>query len=194
MMKFWMILVGIAFTTPVAVAQTDSITDIEGNVYKTVQIGTQWWMAENLKVTQYTNGDAIPHLTGATEWANTTGGAYCYYENKTGFADTYGNLYNWHTVADARGVCPQGWHIPSDEEWITLEMHLGMSRSEADRISTWRGTDQGDQLKSGSFGGNNSSGFSVLGTGYRDPEGVYKAMGTDSDYWTSTPYDNQGFT
>ena len=75
-----------------AYSQSDSISDLEGNVYKTVSIGTQWWMAENLKVTQFSNGDPIPHLTNATEWANTEEGAYCYYGNRTNFADSYGLL------------------------------------------------------------------------------------------------------
>jgi uncharacterized protein (TIGR02145 family) len=172
-------------------AQTDSIADIEGNVYHTVQIGTQWWMAENLRVTRFANGDSIPYLKDATDWAATEAGAYCFYDNRSSFSETYGNLYNWYVAGDERGVCPAGWHVPSDEEWITMEMHLGMSAEEALRMTAWRGTDEGDQVKSESFGGNNSSGFSALATGYRDPEGIYKAMGTDNDYWTSTPYENQ---
>jgi len=173
-------------------SQTDSISDLEGNVYKTVAIGTQWWMAENLKASQFANGDLIPHLTNATEWANTDEGAYCYYGNRTSFADSYGNLYNWYTVEDDRAVCPAGWHVATDEDWITLELFLGMSAEEAERMTAWRGTDEGSKLKDESFGGNNSSGFTALATGYRDPAGVFKAMGTDNDYWTSTPYDNQG--
>ena len=173
-------------------SQTDSISDMEGNFYKTVAIGTQWWMAENLKVSQFANGDQIPHLTDATEWANTREGAYCYYGNRTSFAESYGNLYNWYIAEDERGVCPAGWHVASDEDWITMEMHLGMSAEEAERMTAWRGTDEGNKLKDESFGGNNSSGFTALATGYRDPEGIYKAIGTDNDYWTSTPYDNKG--
>ena len=173
-------------------SQTDSISDLEGNVYKTVAIGTQWWMAENLKASQFANGDLIPHLTNATEWANTDEGAYCYYGNRRSFADSYGNLYNWYTVEDDRAVCPAGWHVATDADWITMEIFLGMSAEEAERMTAWRGTDEGSKLKDESFGGNNSSGFTALATGYRDPAGVFKAMGTDNDYWTSTPYDNQG--
>jgi len=175
-------------------SQTDSIADVDGNVYKTVVIGTQWWMAENLKVTKYNNGEEIPNLKNGADWASTEAGAYCYYANRASFVDTYGSLYNWYTVADEREVCPTGWHVPTDEEWITLEKHLGMSAEEADRMTAWRGTDEGDKLKDDSFEGNNSSGFTALASGYRDPEGLFKAMGTDNDYWTSTPYDNQGNT
>jgi len=173
-------------------SQSDSISDKEGHVYKTVAIGTHWWMAENLMVTQFANGDPIPHLTNATEWANTEEGAYCYYGNRTNFADSYGNLYNWYTVEDERGLCPSGWHVATDADWITMEMFLGMSAEEAERMTAWRGTDEGSKIKDESFGGNNSSGFTALATGYRDPAGVFKAMGTDNDYWTSTPYDNEG--
>ncbi len=191
-LKILLVISAVALTS--LSAQTDSITDREGNVYQTVQIGDQWWMAENLRVTQFANGDQIPQLTNATEWANTLKGAYCYYGNKTYFADTYGNLYNWYTVEDERGVCPVGWHVATDEDWIIMEMHLGMSAEEAERMTAWRGTDEGDKIKDESFGGNNSAGFTALGTGYRDPEGIFKAMGTDNDYWTSTPYDNRGNT
>ncbi len=173
-------------------SQTDSIIDVEGNVYETVVIGSQWWMAENLKVTQFANGDPIPHLTNATEWANTEAAAYCYYANRSSFVDTYGNLYNWYVAADEREVCPSGWHVATDEDWISMELFLGMSAEEAERMTAWRGTDEGSKLKDESFEGNNNSGFTALATGYRDPEGVYKAMGTDNDYWTSNPYDNNG--
>jgi uncharacterized protein (TIGR02145 family) len=177
-----------------SLAQTDSITDIDGNVYRTVAIGTQWWMAENLKVSKYANGDEILLVKDKADWATADTGAYCYYANRSSNADLYGNLYNWSVAIDSRGVCPEGWHVPTDEEWITLEKHLGMSDSEARRMTAWRGTNEGDKLKSEGFGGNNSSGFGAQGTGYRHPDGTYKAAGTDNDYWTSTPYDNEGVT
>ena len=171
-------------------AQADSITDLDGNQYRVVAIGGQWWMAGNLKVTKYANGDAIPFVKDADLWAADTAGAYCYYGNRESYSEKYGNLYNWHVAVDERGVCPPGWHVPSDEEWMTMEKFLGMSEEEALRMTAWRGTVEGDMLKAEEFGGNNSSGFSALGTGYRDPEGVFKASGTDNDYWTSTSYEN----
>ncbi len=194
LMKTQMLLAIALFALQGLNAQTDSITDIDGNVYKTIVIGSQWWMAENLKVSKYNNDDDIPHLTDATEWAETEEGAYCYYGNRSSFADTYGNLYNWYTAQDEREVCPSGWHIATDEDWITMEKFLGMSDSEAVRMTAWRGTNEGDKLKDKSFGGNNSSGFTALATGYRDPEGIFKAMGTDNDYWTSTANENEGNT
>jgi uncharacterized protein (TIGR02145 family) len=175
-------------------AQTDSITDIDGNVYQTIAIGTQWWMTENLKVSRYANGDTIPYLKQDEDWAASEEGAYCYYANRTNFIDQFGLLYNWYVAADEREVCPSGWHISTDEDWIILEKYLGMSAAETERMTAWRGSNEGDKLKDHSFGGNNSSGFTAFGTGYRDPEGTFKAMGTDNDYWTSTPYDNEGNT
>jgi uncharacterized protein (TIGR02145 family) len=169
-------------------SQTESITDRQGNTYKTVRIGDQTWMAENLRATKYANGDDIPHITIDSIWANTHAGAYCYYENNAENIRMYGNLYNWYTVNNDKGVCPEGWHVPSDHEWMTLEEYLGMTASEAGRMTAWRGTHEGDKLKVPGFGGNNSSGFSVIGSGYRDPMGIFKAQGTDNDFWTSTPY------
>lgn len=175
-------------------AQTDSITDIDGNVYQTMAIGTQWWMTENLKVTRFNNGDSMPYLKKAEDWAASDGAAYCFYANRTNFIDQYGLLYNWYVAEDDREVCPSGWHVSTDDDWIVLEQHLGMSIEQSEGMTAWRGTTEGDKLKDESFGGNNSSGFTALGTGYRHPDGTFKSMGSDNDYWTSTPYDNQGST
>lgn len=176
---------------PDMIAQDDSITDIEGNTYKIVKIGDQWWMAENLRVTQYANGDHIPLLTADKEWKNTSNGAFSYYDNNKENIEKYGNLYNWHTVNDERGICPEGWHVASDKEWRSMEIYLGMKEAEAGKMTAWRGTNEGDKLKHESYGGSNSSGFSVLGSGYRDPSGTFKALGSDSDFWTTSAYINQ---
>lgn len=191
-MRLWIFTLISILIIPALWAQSVTVTDIDGNEYQTVQIGNQRWMAQNLRVTRYANGDDLPYLKDATEWSQTKEGAYCYYENITKYMETYGNLYNWYTVVDERGVCPKGWHVPDDTEWSVLEKYLGMSTGEISGMTAWRGTDEGKRLKSESFGGSNSSGFSAMGTGYRDPEGVFRAMGTDNDYWTSTPYDNKG--
>ena len=149
-------------------------------------------MAENLKVGLYANGDSIPNLTDKTEWASDSAGAYCFNGNNTALKKIYGNLYNWHAVNDDRGLCPESWHVASDKEWIQLELFLGMSLSEANLMTAWRGTDEGTKLKATSFNGTDIVGFAALGTGYRDPEGKYLAMGSDNDYWTSSDHDNDG--
>jgi uncharacterized protein (TIGR02145 family) len=103
----------------------DSVTDIDGNVYSTVTIGTQVWMKENLKATKYDNGDPIPNISDGTQWQALTEGAYCYYENSVSSANTYGLLYNWYAVNDSRNICPEGWHVPTTSDWNTLVSFAG---------------------------------------------------------------------
>ncbi|MFI5218153.1 MAG: fibrobacter succinogenes major paralogous domain-containing protein [Bacteroidia bacterium] len=152
--------------TPVPKLETDSITDIDGNVYTIVKIGEQWWMAENLEVKTYRNGNPIPLAKEDTAWKNASD-AYCRYDNNS---TAPGLLYNWYAVNDSREIAPTGWHIPTDEEWKTLEKHLGMSQTEADGLA-WRGTNEGDKLKIQApegwtrfenIWGTNESGFTAL--------------------------------
>jgi len=93
-----------------------SVTDIDGNTYSTIKIGTQEWMAENLRTTRYHNGIAIPNVTDNNAWARLNSGTWCNYENKPAYDASYGKLYNWHAVADKHGLCPQGWHVLTDAE------------------------------------------------------------------------------
>jgi uncharacterized protein (TIGR02145 family) len=166
------------------------VTDVDGNTYNTLSIGTQTWMKENLKTTKYRNGDAIPNVTDATAWSNLTTGAYSDYDNTPSNSSTYGRLYNFYAVADTRNICPSGWHVPSDGEWKTLEMYLGMTQTDAD-LEGWRGNDQGTQLKNttgwNSGNGNNSSGFSGLAGGFRNGiDGTYGYVGDLGYWWSST--------
>jgi uncharacterized protein (TIGR02145 family) len=177
--------------------------DIDGNIYETVQIGDQLWMAENLKVTHYQNGDQIPTGFTNSEWSNlddTETGAFAVYNDDPATAETYGNLYNWYAVADDREICSEGFHVPSDAEWMILEMFLGMSYGEA-HDSGNRGTDQGSQLADnadlwvdGALENNSefgSSGFVALPGGYRSSSnGGYYEMDTNGDFWSSTANDS----
>jgi uncharacterized protein (TIGR02145 family) len=183
--------------------------DIEGNSYGTLLLGNQCWMAENLKVTHYNNGDSVPTGFTDSEWVNldqTETGAYAVYpwdEDNYSLntcngdcSQVYGNLYNWYAVDDNRGVCPVGWHMPTDDEWIELEMFLGMSYTEA-HDTGWRGNDEGSQLAGNAlfwwdgglendpvFG---SSGFVALPGGYRAWTGTYNhPMGGYGAFWSST--------
>ena len=167
-----------------------TVTDTDGNIYRCVKIGDQWWMAEDMIVTHYRNSDPISNVTENSQWAELTEGANCSFDNNEDHVSTYGRLYNAHVVEDSRGICPEGWHIPSDEEWLQLELFLGMSESEANRMTASRGTDEGGKLKSDSFGGSDEVGFAAKGTGYRDPDGEFRAMEIDTNFWTSTTYDN----
>lgn len=186
----------------------DSIADIEGNIYKTIIIGSQTWMAENLKTTLYNDGTVIPHVTDNSQWVTLKTGAYRWYMNdKEGYKDLFGALYNWYTVRNDK-LCPAGWHVPGDEEWKTLEMELGMTSSEADDWGEFpgviaRGTDQGSQLKAARVwmqwegkgdGGTNTSGFTALpagesGWGGNWPSQLYTyfcGAGVCTTWWDST--------
>ena len=177
------------------------VTDIDGNVYHTVTIGAQVWMVENLKTTKYRNGVSIDNVTDQWQQLKIKTGAYCNYDNDVNNSKSYGRLYNWHALNDSRGLCPKGWHIPSDNEWKTLEMFLGMSQSSADTASGWRGKDEGGKLKSASnlwespnTGATNSSGFSALPSGRRIFITNYCEIGECGNYWTSTLYGDGAVT
>jgi uncharacterized protein (TIGR02145 family) len=119
--------------------------DIDGNVYDIVQIGNQIWMAENLKVTHYRNNDIIPNVTGNSSWVNLSSGAYYFYNNIMNSGDIYGVLYNWYAINDTKGLAPEGWHIPSDDEIMNLEIFLGMNQTQAYKTE-WRGTNEGSKF------------------------------------------------
>jgi uncharacterized protein (TIGR02145 family) len=161
-----------------------SMTDQQGNIYKTVVIGTQEWMAENLRTNIYRNGDLIPNITNNAQWSTLNTGAWAYYNNSSQFECPYGKLYNWYSVADSRKLCPLGWHIPSDAEWLSLTNFLG------DLVVS------GSKLKStsplyiiNSIDTNNESGFSGLPGGNRfDADGAFSLNGFIGDWWSSTEY------
>lgn len=115
-------------------------------MYNTVTIGTQVWMKENLKVSHYTNGDPIPEVKDSLAWLIQTKGAWCNNENKPANGIVYGKLYNWHAANDLRGIAPKGWHVPSDAEWKTLEMYVGMLASTTN-LENYRGTKEANALK-----------------------------------------------
>jgi uncharacterized protein (TIGR02145 family) len=99
----------------------NKLIDIDGNSYKTVVIGNQEWMMENLRTSRYNNGDQIPNDVSNSAWAALNTGAYCWYDNdKNTYEYTYGKLYNWFAVVDGRKLCPVGWHVPTESEWMTL--------------------------------------------------------------------------
>jgi uncharacterized protein (TIGR02145 family) len=175
---------------------TGIVTDIDGNVYRTVKIGNQWWMAENLKVTHYRNNNSIPIVTNGAVWGGLTTGAYCDPNNNAGYVSTFGRLYNWYAVNDSRKIAPAGWHVPSDDEWKQLEIYLGMNVAELD-LTGYRGTTEGGALKdvgttlwsSPNSGATNESGFSALPAGLRDYVGNFYDMTNYGSFWSSTQSD-----
>jgi uncharacterized protein (TIGR02145 family) len=170
-----------------------SASDIDGNVYKTVVIGTQLWMQSDLKTTTYNDNTSIPTVTTGpgsnAAWAALTSAACCWYNNDPSYGSTFGMIYNWYAV-ETNMLCPTGWHVPIDNEFKTLELYLGMTQDQVDG-TLWRGTDQGTQLKYTSTWtpstGTNSSGFAGLGGGYRyGVDGGFNSIGSVSYWWSST--------
>jgi uncharacterized protein (TIGR02145 family) len=162
-----------------------------GQSYNTVQIGTQCWMAKNLNIGTRIDGSG-------NQTNNSTIEKYCYGDN-TSNCDTYGGLYQWDemmqyvTTAGTQGICPTGWHLPTDAEWKTMEMHLGMSQAQADATG-YRGTDEGDKLKEAgtthwtslNTGATNSSGFTGLPGGYRGTGGYFYHLTSYARFWSSS--------
>jgi uncharacterized protein (TIGR02145 family) len=180
---------------------TTTVNDNDGNVYNTITIGTQVWMKENLKTTKYSDETVIPLVAEGAAWAALSTPGYCWYNNDaTLYKNTYGALYNWYTLNTGK-LCPMGWHVPTDTEWKTLEMNLGMTQTQAD-AENFRGTDQGNQLKEAGTthwlspsAGTNSSGFTALPAGYRyEIDGSFNYgdgihQGSWGYWWSSTEYD-----
>jgi len=171
------------------------IDDADDNQYKTVIIGSQLWMAENLKTTKYNDDTQIPLVTGNDTWAATTTDAYCWpQDNEALNKPLYGAYYNWYAVGTGK-LCPAGWHVPTDADFKTMEMSLGMTQGQAD-ASDFRGTDQGKQMKNTSGwkdgqNGTNTSGFTALPSGYRaHSTGISEGIGDLTYWWTATNPNN----
>ena len=161
----------------------ENITDIDGNTYIAVQIGDQLWMVENLKVTHYNNGDEIPTGLSNSDWSNTTSGAVAVYDNNESNSDTYGRLYNWYAVDDARGICPEGWHVPTDSEFTVLTDYLGGTSIAGGKMKE-TGT---EHWNSPNTGATNESGFTGLPAGDRSNNGgYYYYMGNSGYFWSSS--------
>jgi len=162
--------------------KNNTAIDIDGNSYKTVQIGNQIWMAENLKVTHYRNGEAIPNITSRDEWSKLETGAYCSYDNKPAFAETYGLLYNWYAVDDNRRLAPKDWRIPSDEDWQQFIDFLG-----GDRIAGGKLKENGIRhWQSPNKGATDEYGFSALPGGYRYKNGSFDNLLIFTYFWSAT--------
>ncbi len=181
-----------------------TVTDIDGNVYKTIKIGKQWWMAENLRVEHYYDGTQIQQVTGNYAWSTLETPRYCYYNNTTN-ADSikrYGAIYNWHAVETGK-LAPTGWHVPTEEDWIELEEYLVLNGYNYDGTTDTIGynkiakalaakIDWCPDTTSGAIGNdltkNNSSGFSALPGGFRRHNGEFVGVGYYGHWWSATEY------
>jgi uncharacterized protein (TIGR02145 family) len=202
MIKFnWRILFALIGIPSLVNAQNQPITvaDIDGNVYKTVQIGNQLWMAENLRTTKFNNGKVIPKTTDKANWKGMMSGGVCTYDDRSANGKTYGALYNWYAVR-AQKVCPTGWHVPSDAEWDTLAVALGGTKIGATRREEVELLEVGGKLKSTdttlwqspNIGATNETGFSALPGGYRTSGGVYEQQGSSGYWWSSSLSNSYG--
>jgi uncharacterized protein (TIGR02145 family) len=168
--------------------------DYQGQNYSLVEIGGQCWFAENLKVDHYRNGDSIPVITNSSLWSTTSTGACIDYNLVAQNSELYGKLYNWFVVNDSRGICPVGWHVPSDCDWMYLENFLGMSLT-SQLSNGFRGSNQGGQLKQvanwsvPNVGATNSTAFQAVPGGYRSFNGLFLNQGELTFWWTSTQSD-----
>lgn len=161
----------------------ETVTDIDGNVYKTVCIGNQVWMVENLKVSRYRNGDSILNIKNVDEWKNSETGAWCNYENKQTNDSIYGKLYNWYALDDKRDITPKGWHIPRESEWFQLLSFLGGTSAACKLLEA--GTKNWKEPNKAT----NETGFSALPGGYlRD--GVFKDVNRQGYWWAYNPMDS----
>jgi uncharacterized protein (TIGR02145 family) len=162
-------------------ASGGTVTDIDGNIYHTVTIGTRVWMVENLKTTKYNDGTSIPLVTDGAAWSNLTNPGYCWYNNDAANKNTYGALYNWFTV-NTGILAPTGWHIPSDAEWTTLTTYLGGESAAGSKLKETGTT----HWQSPNTGATNETGFTALPGGTRGIIGAFGAIGSFGHWWGST--------
>jgi uncharacterized protein (TIGR02145 family) len=180
----------VIFTTgsvaPSFACGTSSVSDVDGNNYNTVQIGNQCWTQSNLKVSKYRNGDSIPTGLSNTAWQNTTAGAYAIYDNNPVNDGLYGKLYNHYAVMDTRGLCPTGWHVPTDGEWTTLETFLGGTSVAGGALKSTATQPTPGGWLSPNTGATNSSGFSAGPGGLRIDGGAFYGVGYVGYWWSSS--------
>lgn len=171
------------------------IRDVEGNIYQTVQIGQQCWMAENLRSSTFRDGSGIANIENDEEWSRRRQEAWVAYENNARTTEIYGKLYNWYAVNDSRGICPENWSVPSDADWRRLEMRLGLSWQQANETE-WRGDEDniGGRLKSdndlwrgNNAGATNETAFNALPGGFRNAlDGQFIGLRNTGNWWSAS--------
>jgi uncharacterized protein (TIGR02145 family) len=163
-----------------------TVTDMDGNLYHTVTIGSQVWMVENLKVTRYNDGTAIPQVTDSASWENLKSPGYCWYDNHDSTnQNNYGLLYNGYVINTGKNIAPVGWHIPSDSEWAVLTTYLGGENVAGDKLKE-AGSTHWSIMNTVAT---NESGFTALPGGYRSASfALFAGIGTVGYWWSSTPY------
>lgn len=166
-------------------SQSDTVIDIDGNVYHSVTIGSQVWMVENLKVTKFNDGTNIPNVTGALAWSNLVTPGYCYYNNDAANKNKYGNLYNWYAVNTGK-LCPTGWRVPTDADWTTLTNYLGGENIVGSKLKE-KGT---SNWWSPNAEATNETGFTGLPGGNRAINGSFGFTGIYGFWWSTSEINN----
>jgi len=177
----------IIFYDTTSIALDTSITDADGNVYTSVTIGTQEWMAENLRTSKYSDGTTIPNVTSVNEWTIDTTGAWCHINNDNQYDTIYGKLYNWYAVETGK-LCPTGWHVPTDAEWTVLTDYLasdGHSEAEGTALKSTSGWNSGGN-------GTDDYGWNGLPGDHRLQSGEHGGVGNAGYWWSSSQHDNYG--
>jgi uncharacterized protein (TIGR02145 family) len=179
-------------------SKTGFVSDVDGNKYKTVKIGDQWWMAENLRVIHYRDGTTIPNETDGELWLDLNSGAYSYPNSNEENVHSCGILYNWYAVNDIRNIAPEGWRVATDDDWNELELFIGKSQNVVDKTNQKRGKDQARKLKSirgwsSGRNGINEFAFSALPCGMRSyyENGRFLGYGMETTFWADTEEDDQ---
>jgi len=175
-------LIIVSYITLNLIQAQNTVKDADGNIYKTITIGKQTWMAENLKTTKYNDGSAIPLVTDSIEWAKFETIGYCWYENNDAkFKSPNGALYNWNTVNTGK-LCPSGWHVPANAEWARLINVLG-----GDSVAGGKMKETGPKhWNSPNTGATNESGFTALPGGLRNFMGGFGGFGIQGSWWSFT--------
>jgi uncharacterized protein (TIGR02145 family) len=188
-MKVLFFLFAIVFFIPVGCNKNtddmNTVKDVQGNVYRVVKIGSQYWTMENLKTTRYNDGTSIPLISNDGSWANSDSPAFCWYDNDSiSYKDDYGALYNWLAVKSGK-LAPAGWHVASDSDWTVLATFLGGDSIAGGKLKE-RGTSHWAVPNTGA---DNASGFTGIPGGYRKKDGGFYEIGQSSNMWSSTSED-----
>lgn len=185
-------IAGTAYGQQLSFNTSCTIADADGNVYNTITIGSQTWMKENLKTTQFSDGTVIPPVIGRIDWYYLSGPGYCWYDNSADNLAAYGALYSWFTI-DARSnghknICPSGWHVPTDTEWSSLISYLGGDSAAVGKLRETGNSHWPDP----NAGATNESGFTALPGGGCDFNGAYYDLGLNGHWWSSTEFVSGG--
>lgn len=169
------------------VVYDDPLQDVDGNIYKTVKIGTQIWMAENLRTTKYSDGTPIAEVSASPAWSELESGAYCAYNNDQTDVEIYGLLYNWYVVDDSRNACPDGWRVPTDEDMSTLTNYLGGMQYAGGKLKEsglvhWSSPNSGAE---------NLYGFAALPAGARNSNGSFGSLMNDKGNYNGIWYNKK---